>query len=119
MPYPAIPTLTIAPKVIEPKTEDIGIMTTMDDGKIISGASQTESPLIFDLEYKTGYADMETSINFYRNTVKGSSSICTWTNKDSNSQHYNQTFDVRIVIAPEPKFISPWYWEWKTRLRVA
>lgn len=110
MSYPAFPNIGLPSHAYEEEAEDIGIASQMENGSVISRARFTRSRLKFTLNYILTYEQKETLLDFYRNTVKGSSSLMEWIHPDPRSEFYNQTFNVRFVEPLKLPKIAPSYW---------
>jgi len=78
MANPVFPNIQKPSYQYEVTPEDPGISTQMENGSVISRARFTKSRLTY-LYHWNGMpdADKVTLLDFYQNTVKGSSQICT------------------------------------------
>jgi hypothetical protein len=83
MAYPIFPDIQKPSYQYDISPEDPGIMTQMEDGSIVSRARFTRSRLTYLYHWNAmPDADKVTLLNFYQNTVKGVSQICTWNGID-------------------------------------
>jgi hypothetical protein len=108
---PAFPTIASPSYPYDEEPEDQGISSGMENGSEISRARFTRSRLVFYLRWRSlSKTDYESLMDFYMNTVKGSSLVFTWTCNNPNSKFYNQAFSVRF--ASKPKFNNSTFARW-------
>jgi hypothetical protein len=96
--------------VTEIEPEDRGILSPMEDGSQKSRAQFTKSRLNFSVSAKMQASDLLIFLEYYRNDIKGSSLIFSWTNPDSNSPYYGQTYNVRMTSLSKPQKLFLDYW---------
>lgn len=115
MPLPVFPDIA-PPMTPEVEPEDVGISTKMEDGIVVRRARYTKSRLTFYLNWGPDKnllptADMELLLDFYQNTIKGSSQNFEWTCNSKFSPYYGQTFEVNVKGGPPRiKNVMPGYW---------
>jgi hypothetical protein len=79
MAYPVFPTIQKYSVNEDITPEDAGISTDYEDGSQSSRARFTRSRLTYARKWNAmPEADWQTLLNFYRNTARGCSQICTW-----------------------------------------
>jgi hypothetical protein len=111
MANPTFPVISKKPVSIIPIPEDAGLATNYSDGYVASRARFTRSRLAFTITYTAlTYAQLETILDFYRETIYGSALVFDWTNNDPNSKYYNTVFTVRMTELGEPSFTHPHWW---------
>lgn len=112
------------PMTPEEEPEDVSITTQMENGIVVSRARFTRSRLTFYLNWGPknllSTADKDLLLDFYRNTVKGSSEKFQWTCNSKFSSFYSQIFTVRFIGgAPRFKKEAPGYWSVSVTLQEA
>lgn len=121
MANPVFPTLSVKPSISYDITpEDVGIVSQMSDGSQISRPRFTRSRLSFTYRWNAmTETDKTALLNFYCNTVKGSSLIWDWTDPDKKSATYGQIYHVRFATAPKFSRSTPNHWSVEISLQEA
>lgn len=112
------------PKTPEVTAEDPGLTTKTESGMVLSRARFTKSRLTFVLRWGPDKnllptEDKEILLDFYRNTVKGSSEMFEWTCNSKFSPYHGETFTVRIIQPPRFQMVAPGYWQTELVLQEA
>jgi hypothetical protein len=100
MPNPAFPTIQSPSYQYELTPDDPGVIFSPQDGPDISWGRKTASKITYRYHWNAmPDADKVTLLNFYQNTVRGSSKICTW-----------GSINGRIITPPRFRKVSATHW---------
>lgn len=107
MAYPVFPTIQKPSWQYNLNPEDPAIIFTPEDGPDVSRARTTKMKISYLYHWNAmPQADFDVFFDFYQNTVKGSSLICTWNGVDG-----------RIILSQKPVKSSPNHWAFEITFR--